>query len=235
MTDDKPRDDFLLSVVIPVYNERDTIHEVMRRVRATPYRKEIILVDDMSTDGTRDLLEEFRGDDVRIHYHAKNTGKGGALRTGIEEARGDVVLIQDADLEYDPSDYPTLLGPILDGRADAVFGSRFLGGPHRVMLFWHRLGNSLLTLLSNMMTNLDLTDMETGYKVFRGDVIRRIRIQCNRFGVEPELTAKLARMRARIYETPISYSGRDYAQGKKITWRDGVAALWHIFRFRFFD
>jgi glycosyltransferase involved in cell wall biosynthesis len=235
MNDEKPRDDFLLSVVIPVYDERDSIHEIVRRVRATPYRKEIILVDDMSTDGTRDVLEEFRGDDVRIHYHEKNLGKGGALRTGFEDARGDVVVIQDADLEYDPSDYPALLAPILDGRADAVFGSRFLAGPHRVLFFWHRLGNGLLTLLSNMMTNLDLTDMETGYKVFRGDIIRRIHIKCNRFGVEPELTAKLARMRARIYETPISYSGRDYAQGKKITWRDGVAALWHIFRFRFFD
>lgn len=234
MADQMNRDDILLSVVIPVYNERETIHELIRRVRATPYRKEIILVDDMSTDGTRDVLKELRGDDLRVHYHEKNTGKGGALRTGFNDTKGDIVLVQDADLEYDPSDYPTLLEPILDGRADAVFGSRFLGGPHRVLFFWHRLGNSVLTLLSNMMTNLDLTDMETGYKVFRGDIARRMNIKCNRFGVEPELTAKLSRMHAKIYETPISYSGRDYAQGKKITWRDGVAALWHIFRFRFF-
>jgi glycosyltransferase involved in cell wall biosynthesis len=234
MADPEPREDFLLSVVIPVYNERETIRELVRRVRAMPYRKELILVDDMSTDGTREMLEDLRAEDVRIFYHDKNQGKGAALRTAFAETKGEIVIIQDADLEYDPSDYPTLLKPILDGRADAVFGSRFLGGPHRVLFFWHRLGNSLLTYLSNMMTNLDLSDMETGYKVFRGEIIREIRIQCNRFGVEPELTAKLARMRARIYETPISYSGRDYAQGKKITWRDGVAALWHIFRFRFF-
>ena len=186
-------------------------------------------------DGTRDILNELRGDDLRIHMHDKNMGKGAALRTGFADTRGDVVLIQDADLEYDPSDYPALLTPILDGRADVVYGSRFLAGPHRVLYFWHRVGNTFLTLLSNMLTNLDLTDMETGYKVFRGDIIRSLRIRCNRFGVEPELTAKLARASARIYETPISYSGRDYAQGKKITWRDGVAALWYIFRFRFFD
>ena len=225
----------LLSVVIPVYNEKDTIEEVIRKVRATPYRKEIVVVDDMSTDGTREILKRLEGGEVRVFYHERNQGKGAALRTGFAEAKGDIVLIQDADLEYSPSDYPALLQPILDGRADAVYGSRFLGGPHRVLFFWHRVGNSVVTLLSNILTGLDVTDMETGYKVFRGEVIRKIKIKCDRFGVEPELTAKLARMKARIYETPISYSGRDYAQGKKITWRDGLAALWHIFRFRFFD
>ena len=224
----------LLSVVIPVYNEKDFIEQVVRRVRETPYRKEIIIVDDGSADGTREVLRRLQGDDVRVIYHDKNQGKGAALRTGFAQTRGEIVLVQDADLEYNPADYPALLQPILDGRADAVFGSRFLGGPHRVMLFWHRAGNSVLTFLSNVLTNLDLTDMETGYKAFRGDLIRSMRIRSNRFGVEPELTAKLARMKARVYETPISYSGRDYAQGKKITWRDGISALWHIFRFRFF-
>jgi len=224
----------LLSVVIPVYNEKDFIEEVVRRVSETPYRKEIIIVDDASTDGTREALRRLSPEAVRVFTHDRNQGKGAALRTGFAQTRGDIVLVQDADLEYSPADYPALLQPILDGRADAVFGSRFLGGPHRVMLFWHRAGNSALTLLSNMLTNLDLTDMETGYKVFRGDVIRGMQIRSNRFGVEPEMTAKLARMKARIYETPISYSGRDYAQGKKITWRDGLSALWHIFRFRFF-
>ena len=225
----------LLSVVIPAYNERDTIAEIIRRVRATPYRKEIVVVEDCSTDGTRDVLQGIHEPDVRVFFHERNQGKGAALRTGFAQTHGDIVLVQDADLEYDPKDYPTLLAPILDGRADAVYGSRFLGGPHRVLFFWHRLGNALVTLLSNMLTNLDLSDMETGYKVFRGDLVRSLNIRSNRFGVEPELTAKLARRGARIYETPISYSGRDYAQGKKITWRDGVAALWHIFRFRFFD
>jgi len=224
----------LLSVVIPVYNEKEFIEQVVRRVRETPYRKEIIIVDDASTDGTREALQRLQGDDVRVFHHDKNQGKGAALRSGFAQTRGEIVLIQDADLEYNPADYPALLQPILDGRADAVFGSRFLGGPHRVMLFWHRAGNTTLTFLSNLLTNLDLTDMETGYKAFRGDMIRSMRIRSNRFGVEPELTAKLARMKARIYETPISYSGRDYAQGKKITWRDGISALWHIFRFRFF-
>jgi len=234
MSQQNPQD-ALLSVVIPVFNERDTIEEVVRRVRATSWRKEIIIVDDASTDGTRDALARLTGEDLRIFYHERNQGKGAALRTGFAQTRGDYVLVQDADLEYDPQDYGQLLQPLLDGRADAVYGSRFLSGPHRVLLFWHRLGNALMTTLSNMMTNLDLSDMETGYKVFRGDLIRSIRIRCDRFGVEPELTAKLARRHARIYETPISYSGRDYNEGKKITWRDGVAALWHIFRFKFFD
>jgi len=225
----------LLSVVIPVYNEREFVAQVLRQVQAAPYRKEIIIVDDASTDGTREVVDHLRSDDVRVFHHERNQGKGAALRTGFAQTKGDIVIVQDADLEYNPADYPTLLQPILDGRADAVFGSRFLGGPHRVLFFWHRLGNAMLTTLSNIMTNLDLSDMETGYKAFRGDLARSLRIKSNRFGVEPELTARLARMKARIYETPISYSGRDYTEGKKITWRDGVSALWHIFRFRFFD
>ena len=234
MTDPIRDDNFLLSVVIPVYNEKSSVETVIRRVQATPYRKEIVAVDDGSTDGSRDILKSLASGEVRVFCHDRNLGKGGALRTGFAQTRGDIVVVQDADLEYDPADYPGLIRPILDGRADAVYGSRFLGGPHRVLLFWHRLGNNIVTLLSNMLTNLDLTDMETGYKVFRGELIRRMEIKSDRFGVEPEITAKLARMGAHIYETPISYSGRDYSQGKKITWRDGIAALWHIFRFRFF-
>lgn len=225
----------LLSVIIPVFNERATIEEVLRRVQATPFPKEIIVVDDASTDGTREFLRSLEDPAIRVFYHERNQGKGAALRTGFAETKGDIVLVQDADLEYDPADYPCLLQPILDGRADAVYGSRFLGGPQRVIFFWHRVGNAALTLLSNVLTNLNLSDMETCYKAVRGEIIRKIRIKSNRFGVEPELTAKLARMGARIYETPISYSGRDYAQGKKITWRDGLAALWHVVRFRFFD
>jgi len=232
---DSDSTDPLLSVVIPVYNERDSIEEVLRRVKAAPFRKEIVVVDDASSDGTGEVLKGIEDPEIRVFRHERNRGKGAALRTGFAETKGDIVLVQDADLEYDPADYPTLLQPILDGRADAVYGSRFLGGPHRVLLFWHWLGNAGLTLLSNVLTNLNLTDMETGYKVFRGEIVRKIEIKCNRFGVEPEMTAKLARMRARIYETPISYSGRDYSEGKKITWRDGLAALWHILRFRLFD
>jgi len=228
-----PRD-FLLSVVIPAYNERRTIEEILRRVKATPYRKEIIVVDDASTDGTRELLQALHDPEVRVFFHDRNRGKGAALRTGFAQVRGDIVIIQDADLEYDPHDYGRLLKPILDGHADVVYGSRFLGGPQRVHLFWHRAGNWLVTLLSNMMTNLNLTDMETCYKVFRRDVLRQITIRSDRFGVEPELTAKVARLGCRVYEVPISYYGRDYAEGKKITWKDGIAALWHIFRFRFF-
>ena len=234
MTDTLDRKNFLLSVVIPVYNEEGTIAEILERVRATPFRKEIIVVDDCSTDRTREILAGL-GEHIRAFYHEKNQGKGAALRTGFAQVTGDIVLIQDADLEYDPADYGRLLKPILDGHADVVYGSRFLGGPQRVHLFWHRLGNSLITLLSNMLTNLNLTDMETCYKVFKADVIRNIAIKSNRFGVEPELTAKLARMRRRIYEVPISYYGRDYSEGKKITWLDGLAAVWHIVRFRFFN
>ena len=234
MRDAADRDDFLLSVVMPVYNERETLKEIVRRVQATPFRKELLIVDDCSSDGTRDILETLEGDNIRIFRHEKNQGKGAALRTGFEHVTGDIVLIQDADLEYDPADYAKLLQPILDGHADVVYGSRFLGGPQRVHLFWHRLGNSFVTLFSNMLTNLNISDMETCYKVFKAEVIRKIVIKSKRFGVEPELTAKIARMGCRIYEVPVSYYGRDYDEGKKITWRDGLAAIWHIIRFRFF-
>jgi len=228
---------FKLSVVIPVYNERRTLPVVLDRVRRTPFDKEIILVDDGSTDGTRPYLQalEESGDaGVRVFFHEKNRGKGAALRTGFEQVTGDVVIIQDADLEYDPQDYGRLLEPILDGRADVVYGSRFLGGPHRVLFFWHYLANRALTLFSNMLTNLNLSDMETCYKVLRTDVIRNLDLRSDRFTIEPEITVKLARGGYRIYETPISYSGRDYTEGKKITWRDGLPALWALVRHRFF-
>ena len=220
-----------LSIVMPVYNEDATIREILDRVRALPQAKEIIIVDDGSLDGTRDILRTLAGGEVRVFFHQQNRGKGAAVRTGIARARGDVIVIQDADLEYHPRDIPALLEPIVRGEADVVYGSRFLGGPHRVLNFWHYVGNRVLTLLSNVFTNLNLTDMETGYKVFRADVLRQIEIESDRFGFEPEITAKMARLRCRIFEQPISYSGRDYDQGKKITWRDGVAALAHIVRF----
>jgi len=220
-----------LSVVIPVYNERDTIEEILRRVEATGLAHEIIVVDDASTDGTREVLDGLAQGRIKLLRHEKNRGKGRALRTGFEAATGDVVLVQDADLEYDPSDYPALLKPIVDGVADVVIGSRFLGGPHRVFYFWHSLGNKLLTTFSNLMTNLNLTDMECCYKVFRAEVLRGLVLRGERFGIEPELVARVAQLRCRIYEVPVSYFGRDYAHGKKITWRDGLAALWHILRF----
>lgn len=226
-----------LSVVIPVYNERDTLLDLLERVRSVDIPKEIILVDDGSTDGTRELIRESverRLDGVRVFYHDANRGKGAAVRTGFEHATGEIILVQDADLEYDPREYHALIAPIVDGRADVVYGSRFLGGgAHRVHLFWHRVANGLLTTLSNMMTNLNLTDMEVCYKVFRADVVKRLRLRSNRFDFEPEITAKVARMRCRIYEVPISYAGRDYEEGKKIGWRDGVVALWTILKYRF--
>ncbi len=222
-----------LSVVIPVYNERDTIAEILRRVEATGLAHEIIVVDDASTDGTRDVLQQLPPSRVRLLLHERNRGKGRALRTGFEAAEGDIVLVQDADLEYDPADYPALLKPIVDGVADVVIGSRFLGGTHRVLYFWHFLGNRCLTTFSNVMNNLNLTDMECCYKVFRAEVLRGVALRSERFGIEPELVACAAKLRCRIYEVPVSYFGRDYAQGKKITWRDGLAALWHILRFAF--
>jgi glycosyltransferase involved in cell wall biosynthesis len=228
-----------LSILIPVFNEVRTVEELVRRVRAADscgLEKEIILVDDASTDGTGDLLKKIpRDNGVSVFSHSYNRGKGAALRTALEHATGDIVLIQDADLEYDPSDYPGLLRPILDGRADVVYGSRFAGGTHRVLLFWHFMANRFLTLLSNVLCNLNLTDMETCYKVFRRQCLEGLALTSNRFGVEPELTAKLARRRLRFYETGINYSGRDYSEGKKINWKDGLAALWFIFRYRFFD
>jgi glycosyltransferase involved in cell wall biosynthesis len=225
-----------LSVIIPAYNEKDTVLELLRRVEAVPLslEKEIIVVDDFSTDGTREVLGGLGRPDIRVLLHAKNMGKGSALRTGFSEATGDIVLIQDADLEYDPAEYPGLLAPILDGRADVVYGSRFLGGPHRVLFFWHAVGNRFLTALSNMVTNLNLTDMETCYKVFRGDVLRKLSLKSRRFGFEPEVTIKIAKLKYRIYEVPISYAGRNYSEGKKIGWKDGLAALFHIVRFKFF-
>lgn len=223
-----------LSIVIPVYNEKNTLHQILARVEAVDYEKEIVLVDDFSTDGTRDMVMEYQDrPGYRVALHPYNRGKGAALRTGFAEATGDIIIIQDADLEYDPREYGKLLEPILDGRADVVYGSRFLGGPHRVLFFWHYLGNMALTTLSNMMTNLNLTDMETCYKVFTRKVLESLKLKCDRFGFEPEFTAKVARQRFRIYEVPISYSGRDYAEGKKIGWKDGVAAIWFILKFRF--
>ncbi len=224
-----------ISVVVPVFNEASTIAEVLRRIRETPYDKEILVVDDGSTDGTAETLAGITDPQLRILRHERNRGKGAALRTAFREVRGEVVIIQDSDLEYDPRDYPKLLRPIEEGKADVVFGSRFIGEPHRVMFFWHYVGNRILTTLSNMFTNLNLTDMETGYKAFRASILEEIRIRSDRFGFEPEFTAKVARGGYRIYETAISYSGRGYEEGKKITWRDGLAAVWYIFRYRFFD
>jgi glycosyltransferase involved in cell wall biosynthesis len=225
-----------LSIVIPVYNEEKTLATIIDKVLATPYEKEIILIDDFSTDGTREILKEYEDrKEFQVLYHNHNQGKGAALRTGFAGATGDVIIIQDADLEYNPEDYGVLLEPILDDRADVVFGSRFLGGPHRVLFFWHYQGNKFLTTMSNMFTNLNLTDMETGYKAFTLEVAQSIKLKCNRFGFEPEFTSKVAKNHFRIYEVPISYNGRDYSEGKKITWKDGFAALWFIFKFRFFD
>lgn len=224
-----------LSVVIPVYNEIRTIEELLNRVQSIPHDKEIIVVDDRSTDGTTERLSRFSDDSIKFLFHEVNRGKGAALRTGFEHVTGDIVIIQDADLEYDPQEYDRLIEPILDGRADVVYGSRFTGGPQRVLFFWHYVGNKFLTLLSNMLTNLNLSDMETCYKVFRASLLDKITIKSNRFGFEPEVTAKFAKLKCRIYQVPISYSGRGYEEGKKITWRDGLAALFHIIRFRFFD
>ncbi len=223
-----------LSIIIPCFNERQTIQDVVYAVRRAPYEpKEIIVVDDASTDGSREVLERELFSLVdKVIYHPQNQGKGAALRSGIQEATGEIVLIQDADLEYDPREYSNLIAPILDGKADVVYGSRFMGGqPHRVLYFWHRVGNGVLTLFSNMMTNLNLTDMETCYKVFRRDIIQNISIQENRFGFEPEITAKISKLDCRIFEVGISYYGRSYAEGKKIGWKDGVYALWSILKY----
>ena len=222
-----------LTVVIPVYNEVHTLLSLVDRVQEVPLEKEIVMVDDCSTDGTRDLLKQTAFPaNVRVLYHERNQGKGAALRTGFAGASGDVVIIQDADLEYDPQEYPKLIQPIRDGKADVVFGSRFAGGEtHRVLYFWHSLGNKFLTLASNAFTNLNLTDMETCYKVFRREVLQQITVEENRFGFEPEITAKVAKLRVRIYEVGISYAGRTYEEGKKIGWKDGVRAMWCIFKY----
>jgi glycosyltransferase involved in cell wall biosynthesis len=227
-----PWDKVTLSVVIPAYNEINTAETLLRRVRDVPLRLEVIVVDDGSTDGTRELLKKLEEDGLidTLVFHEVNMGKGAALQTGFQKATGDVTVVQDADLEYDPFEFPLLLHPILAERADAVYGSRFLGGAHRVLLFWHSVGNTFLTLLSNMFTDLNLTDMETCYKMVRTELLQSLPLTARRFGIEPELTARLAQAHARIYELPISYHGRSYSEGKKINWKDGFSALWFIFR-----
>jgi glycosyltransferase involved in cell wall biosynthesis len=231
----------LLSVVMPVYNEEKWVAEIVRRVMSVelPMSRELVIVDDCSQDKTPALLDgivsEHADGSIRVFHHETNQGKGAALRTGFEQAKGDILLVQDADLEYDPKDYHRLLTPILDGRADVVYGSRFIGEVHRVLYYWHYLGNRFLTTMSNMFTNLNLTDMEVCYKVFKREALEGIRIRSDRFGFEPEITAKIARRRLRIYEVPVSYSGRDYSEGKKIGWKDGVKALWCILWFSLFD
>ena len=243
-----------LSVVIPVYNERATIEELLTRVQSVAFEKEIIIVDDASTDGTREFLQalvqssqedpavqtsaaaagQLRTENVRVFFHEKNRGKGAALRRGFQEVNGEIVLVQDGDLEYDPQDYPVLLEPIERGAADVVYGSRFLGGPHRALYYRHYVGNKLLTMLSNMFTNLNLSDVWTCYKVFRREVLQHIELKEDRFGFEPEVTAKVARGRWRVYEVPISYWGRTYAEGKKITWKDGLTGIWCTLRYSLF-
>jgi len=232
----KEASEVVVSVLVPAYNEGPTVARVFERLAAVPLTLEVVAVNDGSSDDTGRQLDALaaQGRIHRVIHHPENRGKGAAIRTAIAAATGDVIVVQDADLEYDPGEFPQLIGPILDGRADAVYGSRFLGGPHRVLFFWHSVGNTLLTLLSNMLTDLNLTDMETCYKMVRADLMQRLPLTSDRFGFEPEITARLAQAKARIYEMPISYSGRTYAEGKKINWRDGVAALWHILRFNLF-
>ncbi len=230
----------LVSVLVPIYNEKNTVISIFEAIHAAPFPKgldyEIVAVDDASTDGTTDILKNFSHPRVKVFFKDVNAGKGAALATAISQATGDILIIQDADLEYDPQEYPTIFGPILSGKADVVYGSRFLGSPsgHRVLFFWHSIGNQVLTLISNMFTNLNLTDMETCYKAFTRKAIEGISIESKRFGVEPELTAKFSRKKCRIYEVPISYNGRDYNEGKKITWKDGVSALNAIIKFNLF-
>jgi glycosyltransferase involved in cell wall biosynthesis len=222
----------MISVVMPVYNEAKTIKEIVKKVQAVDLEKEIIIVDDASTDGTREILNELKDKEgITVLYHQSNQGKGAALRTAFKQVKGEIVIIQDTDLEYDPNEYNKLIKPIIEGKADAVYGSRFLGGTHRVLFFWHYVGNRIFTLLSNMLTNLNLTDMETCYKVFKASLLNKFTIESNRFGVEPEITAKLAKLKCRIYEVDISYSGRDYTEGKKINWKDGIAALYWILKY----
>jgi len=230
-----------VSVVVPVFNESETIREILKRignVKIGHLEKEIIVVDDGSFDGTREILMEIKKENtenLKILFKEKNEGKGSAVALGFKEVSGEIVIIQDADLEYHPNDYEVLLNPILNGQADVVYGSRFLGGPHRVLLFWHYVGNKILTTFANILTNLNLTDMETGYKAFRAEVVKKLNIRSKRFGIEPEITAKVAKKNFRIFETPISYSGRDYSHGKKINWKDGIAAFFWIVKYRFFD
>lgn len=224
----------LLSVLMPVYNEKNTIQDIINKVLSEPTPKELIIVDDFSTDGTRDFLRNYNHGHVKVIFHEKNQGKGAAIRTAMQNATGDVLIIQDADLEYNPSEYPIVIKPIVENNADVVYGSRFRGTEQRVLYFWHCVGNKVLTLLSNMLTNLNISDMETCYKAFRSDIARQITIESNRFGMEPEITAKVAKLGCRVYEVPISYYGRDYSEGKKITWKDGVSAIWCILKFNLF-
>jgi glycosyltransferase involved in cell wall biosynthesis len=234
-----------LSILVPVYNEERTLEEVVRRISAVPTPKEIIIVDDGSKDRSREILTRLQKENdravsvdnsIRVFFQTQNQGKGAAIKTALSHVTGEVVIIQDADLEYDPKDYPTLLEPIQSGLADVVYGTRFYGGgAHRVLFFWHYVGNQLLTLISNMITNLNLSDMEVGYKVFRAEVLKGIDLKSPRFGFEPEITVKLAKKQCRFYEVPISYNGRTYAEGKKITWKDGIAALYYLIRFRLAD
>ena len=230
-----------LSVLVPVFNEAETIERVLERIFRTEVQRgvelQVIVVDDGSRDGTAEKLTELQGrfdPTFKLIRHAENRGKGAALRSALAAATGDLVLIQDADLEYHPREYPQLLQPILDGEADVVYGSRFMGGPHRVLFFWHFVGNRMLTLLSNILTDLNLSDMETGYKVFKREVLEGMELKSNRFTIEPELTAKVAKRKARVFEVPIGYYGRTYAEGKKIGWKDGLAAVWAILRYNFF-
>ncbi|MCJ7507214.1 MAG: glycosyltransferase family 2 protein [candidate division Zixibacteria bacterium] len=223
-----------LSIIMPVFNERNTIKEIIERVKCVDIDKEIIIVDDYSMDGTRDILKTFIDDNIKVIYHNKNRGKGAAVRTGLSHVSGEIVIIQDADLEYDPRDYKALIRPIIEGRGDAVYGSRFLG-EHRVFLFWHYLGNKFLTFITNVLYNAMLSDMETCYKAFRTDIIISIKIRSNSFNIEPEITAKLFKKKYRVYEVPITYSGRSYEEGKKITWKDGFKALYTLIKFRFMD
>lgn len=232
-----------LSVLMPVFNEAATLEEIIKRVKAVRFPKEIVVVDDASTDGSRALLARLEGErggdlanELKAVYHVTNQGKAAAVRSGLTRVTGDIVIIQDADLEYDPQDYLKLLEPILAGNADVVYGTRFYGGgPHRVLYFWHYVGNRIVTFFSNMLTNLNLSDMEVGYKVFKSDVLKAISIRSNRFGFEPEITVKVAKRGWRVYEVPVSYYGRTYAEGKKITWKDGIAAFYFLIRFRLLD
>lgn len=223
-----------LSIIVPVFNEKNTIKEIINRIKCVDIDKEIIIVDDYSMDGTREILKTSKDNNIKVIYHTKNLGKGAAVRTGLSYVSGDIVIIQDADLEYDPRDYKVLIRPITEGRGDAVYGSRFLG-EHRVFLFWHYLGNKFLTLITNLLYNTMLSDMETCYKAFRTDIIKGIEIRSNGFNIEPEITAKIFKKKCRVYEVPITYSGRGYDEGKKITWKDGFAALYTLIKFRFID
>jgi len=230
------KENIILSVIVPCFNEISTLEEVIENILKSPINpKEIIIVDDLSTDGSREYLKMIKNSKIKTIFHKKNLGKGAALASGINLARGEIVIIQDADLEYDPSEYPIVLGPILSGKADVVYGSRFQGGqPHRVVYFWHRIGNGLLTIFSNLFTDLNLTDMETCYKAFRTEIIKKIKIEEKRFGFEPEITAKISKLNCRIYEVGISYYGRTYREGKKIGWKDGIRAIYCILKYNLF-